>query len=312
MPAVVGSNWNLPNFIGELYSASPQNTPMLSMLGGMGRGKISQDFEFPTSVNYALRAPGQNVVSEQASIVAPAATSIQRAQVINTTQIHHEAVRTTYAKMAASGRLTGLNQANAQGSVQDELAWQIEQHLKQMANDIEFSFVQGAYNAAAASADVATTRGILNAVQLAGGTNVNAAAAALDLGLMQQLFLGMFNAGAQFEDVILYVPGTYKQQLSAIYGFAPADRNVGGVNIQQLETDFGRIGIVPSRYAVANTILAVDMSVIEPVYQEIPGKGILFYEELAKTGASETGQLYGHVGLDHGPAFAHGRLHNIA
>ena len=312
MPANAGSLWNLPNFYGELYTASPQNTPLLSIIGGINGGAITPNFEFPTSVNYALRAPGQNVVSEQDAIVAPAATSIQRAQVDNTTQIHHEAVRVTYNKQANMNVLSGLSTAGVEVNPQNELDWQIEQQLKQMANDIEFSFVQGTYAGAAASDDVAQTRGMVEACQLAGGTNVDAAAGALSLDLMQELFRDMFTAGATFEDVILYVNADYKQQLSQIYGFAPADREVGGVNITQLETDFGRIGVVVSRYAVPNTVLALDISVMQPVFQEIPGKGILFYEELAKTGAAESGQLYGHVGLDHGPAFAHGRLHNLA
>lgn len=312
MPAVVGSNWNLPNFIGELYTASPTNTPMLSLVGGAGRGKITKNFDFPTAVQYNLRAPAQTVVSEAASVAAPAPTSIARAQVINTTQIHQESIRVTYTKMASMDRMTGLNTLNETPSVSDELQFQVVQHLRQMANDIEFSFVQGVYLPAANSATVATTRGMVAACALAGGTNINAGGAALDLPMMQNLFLNMFNAGAQFEDVILYVPGVYKQQLSNIYGFAPADRVVGGVSIQQIQTDFGTVGVVPSRYAPANTVLAVDMSVVEPVYQEIPGKGILFYEPLAKVGASETGQLYGHVGLDHGPAFAHGVVTNIA
>lgn len=312
MPANVGTIWNLPNFHGELFTASPQNTPFLSIMGGIdgARTKITKNFEFPTSVNYNLRNPGQNVVSENASITAPAPTSIQTAQVINTCQIHHEAVRVTYQKMANNGRVTGLNTSGEIANPND-LSKQIDWHLKQMANDIEFSFIQGAYTQVAASADVGGTRGMVEACQLAGGTNENANAGALDLALLQSFFLEMYNNGADFEDMLLYVPGTYKQQISQIYGFAPTDRSVGGVNISQIEMDFGRVGIVPSRYAPANTILAIDVAKTAPVFQEIPDKGILFYEELAKTGASETGQLYGHVGLDHGPAFAHGRLHNI-
>jgi len=39
---------------------------------------------------------------------------------------------------------------------------------------------------------------------------------------------------------------------------------------------------------------------------------MFFVEELAKRGASEERQLYGEVGLDHGPAFMHGCIINIA
>ena len=312
MPANVGTIWNLPNFYGELYTASPQNTPLLALTGGLNGGKRTPNFEFPTSVNYQLANPGQNVVSENAAFTAPGATSIQRAQVNNTCQIHQVAVRVSYQKMANMSRLTGLSTAGASVNVNDELAWQIEQHLKQIANDVEFSFVQGTYNQVTESADIGATRSMVQAVQLAGGSNVDAAGVALSRALLQELFRDMFDAGAMFEDVILYCNSQYKQEISDIYGFAPADRNVGGLDIQQIETDFGRVGVVPSRYAPDNTVLAIDLSVVSPVFQEIPGKGLLFYEELSKVGAGEQGQLYGHVGLDHGPAFAHGRLHNLA
>jgi len=38
---------------------------------------------------------------------------------------------------------------------------------------------------------------------------------------------------------------------------------------------------------------------------------VLFYEPLSKTGASESGQIFGQIGLDHGPAFMHGVLSNV-
>jgi hypothetical protein len=54
------------------------------------------------------------------------------------------------------------------------------------------------------------------------------------------------------------------------------------------------------------------MSMIRPVTQPTPGKGNFFYEELAKTGAAEQGQVFGMFGLDHGPAFAHGKITGLA
>ena len=312
MPGIVGTIWNMPNFYGELYTASPQNTPLLSMIGGLNGGKTTPNFEFPTSLNYALNAPGQNVVTEQAAFAAPAPTSIGRAQVFNTCQIHQVSVRVSYTKMANMGRLTGLATTGVSVNPSDELAWQIEQHLKQMANDIEFSFVQGVFAQAVNSGVAGQTRGMVATITGLGGTNINAGGAALNRTHLQNLFAGMFTAGAEFKDVILYTNAQYKQAISDIYGFAPADRTVGGLNIQQIETDFGRVGVIASRYAPDNQVLAIETSVLSPVYQEIPGKGLLFYEPLAKVGAGETGQLYGHVGLDHGPAFMHGRIHTIA
>ena len=51
---------------------------------------------------------------------------------------------------------------------------------------------------------------------------------------------------------------------------------------------------------------------IAPVYQPVPGKGNFFLEPLAKTGAGEKYQLFGQIGLDHGPEWYHGKFTGIA
>ena len=81
---------------------------------------------------------------------------------------------------------------------------------------------------------------------------------------------------------------------------------MGGTNIKQIETDFGNIGIALDRFMPQTAVLAAELSVLAPVFQPVPEKGNFFYEELAKTGASEEGQIFGQFGLDHGPAFMHG------
>jgi hypothetical protein len=317
-----GTIWTLPNFAGELFTADAINTPFLSMIGGLtGGGKTTENFEFPTSSEYAFPAAQQPNISETASLTAPAIQlpnvppqqneNFVRAQVTNVTQIFQEAILLSYVKLSNMGRMSGLNTAGQVNNVADELAWQQEQKLKKIARDVEFSFIQGTYNLAANQNQANRTRGMVETCSLAGGTVVDGQNVQLSLPLMQSLFLAMFNAGASFSNLVLYVGGALKQRISALYGFAPTDRNVGGVNIEQIETDFGPIGIVLSRFAPANTVLAIEVSVCSPVFQPVPDKGVLFYEPLSKTGASESGQIFGQIGLDHGPAFMHGVLSNV-
>lgn len=304
--------WALPNFAGELYTADAVNTPLLTMSGGLTGGLTTSNFEFPVASQYTLPAAAQPAITETASQTAPAVANVVRNQITNVCQIHHERVQVTYVKQSNQGRMAGLNTAGQANNVANEKDFQIARKLEKVARDVEFSFVQGIYALAANAGQANRTRGILATTALAGGTTVAAGGVALSLPLMQQLFLGMFNSGATFSNIVLYVNGTYKQQISALYGFAPTDRNVGGVNIKQLETDFGNVGIVVSRFAPANTVLAIEMSAVAPVFMEVPGKGVLFYEELAKTGASEDGQLFGQIGFDHGPSFLHGSLTGLA
>jgi len=317
-----GTIWSLPNFAGELFTADETNTPFLSMIGGLtGGGLTTENFKFPTASQYNFPAAQQPNISENTSLTAPVVVlpqappvqnqNVVRNQVTNVTQIFQEAITLSYVKQSNMGRMSGLNTAGQKNNAPDELAFQQARKLEKIARDVEFTFIQGVYNLAGNQAQANRSRGIIAACALAGGTVQNGQGVQLSLPLMQALFLAMFNAGAPFSNLVLYVGGALKQRLSALYGFAPTDRNVGGVNIKQLETDFGNVGIVTSRFAPANTVAAIEVSVCAPVFQPVPKKGVLFYEELAKTGAADSGQIFGQIGLDHGPAFAHGLLNNV-
>ena len=54
----------------------------------------------------------------------------------------------------------------------------------------------------------------------------------------------MAAAGSVFVNPVVFVNAFQKQKISDIYGYAPESRNVGGLNIQQIETDFAQLGIV--------------------------------------------------------------------
>lgn len=317
-----GTIWSLPNFAGELCTADAVNTPFLTMIGGLTNGGVVTDnFEFPTASQYAFPAAAQPAITETGSLVAPVVVLPQappvqnqmfvRNQVSNVTQIFQESILMSYVKQSNAGRMSGLNSAGQKNNMADELAEQQKLKLQKIARDVEFSFIQGAYNLAANAAQANQTRGMIAACALAGGTNQNGLGVQLSLPLMQAFFLALHNAGATFSNLVLYLGGGIKQRMSSLYGFAPTDRNVGGVNIKQIETDFGPVGVVLSRFAVANSVLAIETSVCKPVFQPVPKKGVLFYEPLAKAGAAESGQIFGQIGLDHGPAFMHGYLANV-
>ena len=306
----VGTTWNLPNYAGDLFTADPINTPILSAIGGLTGGVQTENFEFPTDSQYSLPAAAQPAITETASLTAPTAQEIVREQNTNVTQIFHEKVSVSYVKESNRGRMSGLNTAGQENNVQTtERDWQIARTLEKIARDIEYTIINGVYQKAT-SADVANkTRGMLALCDSdEGGTEVAAGNVALTKKLMQQLFKAMYDAGATFSNVVLWVNSTQKQIITDLYAYAPEDRNIAGANIKQIETDFGNIGIALNRFMPQTAVLAMEMSVVAPVFQPVPEKGNFFYEELAKTGASEEGQIFGQFGLDHGPAFMHGAI----
>ena len=110
---------------------------------------------------------------------------------------------------------------------------------------------------------------------------------------------------------VLFCSAYNKTFASDTYGIAPRDRNIGGLNIEVIETDFGKLPIVVARHAPKNTIWVLDMNYVSPAYLRIPDHGHFFLEPVARTGAYEALQLYGEIGLQHGPAQFHGKLSGV-
>lgn len=311
----IGTTWNLPNYAGELFTADPTQTPLLSMIGGLTGGKQTDNFEFPTAVLFDYPDAAQPEISESASATAPAASAIARSQESNVVQIHQEVIDLTYAKLSNGGRMSGINTAGQSANPADEKAWQIQQKLIKIARDVEFSFLRGSYQKSTAANVANKTRGML---ELAATVNtVDGAGATITTDMIKALMLEMADNGAYFNNMILFAGAKQKQAITSLYekqlGYNQgAARNVGGMNVTEIETDFCKLGIVWDRFMPDDSILIADVAHIAPVFQAVPGKGVLFEEELAKVGASDRIQIYGQIGLAHGPAFLHGSITGLA
>ena len=307
----IGTTWNLPNYAGELFTADPTQTPLLSMIGGLTGGKQTDNFEFPTAVLFDYPDAAQPSISESASVTAPAASAIARSQESNVVQIHQEVIDLTYAKLSNGGRMSGINTAGQMANPADEKAWQIQQKLIKIARDVEYSFINGNFQKATSATVANKTRGMLELAATA--STVDASSSALTVDMIKALMLQMADNGAYFNNMILFAGAKQKQAITSLYekqlGYnQSAARNVGGMNVTEIETDFCKLGIVWDRFMPDDSILIADVAHIAPVFQAVPGKGVLFEEELAKVGASDRIQIYGQIGLAHGPAFLHGSI----
>jgi hypothetical protein len=99
-----------------------------------------------------------------------------------------------------------------------------------------------------------------------------------------------------------------KAYMSAYGKFQEMSRNVGGVNVQTVVTDFGTLNLMMDRHVPQDTLVAVSLEQLNPVFLAIPGKGHFFQEDLAKTGAADNVQIYGEIGLEYGNERAHAVL----
>lgn len=156
-----GTTFNLPNYVGPLFNVSPEDTPLLSAIGGLTGGEEvkSTEFEWQTS---DLRAPEENR-SRLEGAAAQNSDQRVRANVTNVVEIHQETVEVSYTKQAATGQTSGTNNEQT-NPVQAELPWQIQQALKAKATDIEASFILGQYQKPVDNTTPRKTRGILAAI----------------------------------------------------------------------------------------------------------------------------------------------------
>lgn len=94
---------------------------------------------------------------------------------------------------------------------------------------------------------------------------------------------------------------------AAAYGQANpvTEGNVGGVRVDRVKTNFGEMNIMSDRMIPVDALVVVSLDQLDPVFLSIPDKGVFFVEPLAKTGSSDSVQLYGEIGLSYGAENQH-------
>lgn len=302
-----GTIWNLLNYAGDLFTSSRQSTPLLNAMGGLSNAKITNNFEYPTASNYTLATPAQPAITETASLTAAAGNEIVRDQDKNVTQIYRRTIDLSYVKLSNQNRLSGINTAGAVNNAEDEFAFQETQNQMEIARDINYTFHNGTYQIATSAAVANKTRGLITVA--AANTTVAAAGADITSTILDSLILAMEAAGATFMNPVLFADATQIQKINDAFGYAPEDRNVGGTDVKQIIAPIvGNLPVVYDWMMPSGTIAIYDMAVVSPVVQPVPGKALFEPEKLAKTGAAEEWEMFGQVGLDYGPLYAHGSI----
>lgn len=298
----------VPNYSGLLYTKSNTQTPFINLIA---EPQYTNHVQFAVDQEYSLDTPSQPAISEQASMTAPDTKKVTRTQHTNVTQIYQRACEISYTKESNMGTMSGLNIADQKANPMDEWNWQISRQMLNIANDIEYTSLQGEYNLATTDTTINKSRGILTALT----TNViDGSSAALTKAMIKSLVKSIFDNGGDVNGMILMCNSFQKAAISALYEGSmqmPDSRVEAGVNVTRLITDFGDVGIVLSRAMPKDQILLFRRDVIHLVEQPTPGKGNFFFEELAKTGAGKKGEIFGQVGLNYGPEWLHGKITNL-
>ena len=312
MADTLATSFGVLNYSGMLFNKGNTRCPLSSIIGG--RAKTTNHVEFVTGQEYTTDGGTQPAISETASLTAPDATVVTRTQKTNVTQIFQESVGISYAKQSNMGTLSGLNVAGQQANPINELDFQVAAKMQKVNRDIEFTFIQGTYNKATSDATVNKTRGLVKAIT----TNVTAMASKpLGLWDIADMVKKVYGANAPTDGLCLWCDAVTLFQVNADavqngLTVVPAAREINGIALSSVVTPIGVVYLYLGECLPAGTALLLNLNVIAPVYQPVPGKGNFFLEPLAKVGAGEKYQLFGQIGLDHGPEWYHGKFTGIS
>ena len=312
MADTLATSFGVLNYSGMLFNKGNTRCPLSSIIGG--RAKTTNHVEFVTGQEYTTGGGEQPAISETASLTAPDATVVTRTQKTNVTQIFQESVGISYAKQSNMGTLSGLNVAGQQANPINELDFQVAAKMQKVNRDIEFTFIQGTYNKATSDATVNKTRGLVEAIT----TNVTAMAnKPLGLWDIADMVKKVYGANAPTDGLCLWCDAVTLFQVNADavqngLTVVPAAREINGIALSSVVTPIGVVYLYLGECLPVGTALLLNLNVIAPVYQPVPGKGNFFLEPLAKVGAGEKYQLFGQIGLDHGPEWYHGKFTGIS
>ena len=187
--------------------------------------------------------------------------------------------------------------------------------MEKLKRSIEKTFIQGTYNKATSDKEVNKTRGMNEAIT----TNVvEASEKPLDFWLVNEVVTKINDAGGDISNLIILMNSVNLLQLhgNAVEMGVPVGKEYTtayGIQVRDLILPVGTtVKIALGEFIPEGTALIINPSVIGPVEQPVPGKGNFFLEELAKTGAGTKYQLFGQIGLDHGPEWFHGKITGLS
>ena len=274
----VATSFTVPNFSGMLFQKGKSATPFSTMIGS--RPLYTNHVEFVTGQYYDVETGEQPAISETASLTAPEPDVTTRQQLTNVTQIFHKTLAVSYGKESNMGTLSGVNIAGQQANPQSELAFQASRRMAKIAQDIEYTFLNGQYQKASNDATPNKTRGLLTAIT----TNVlDLDGQPLSYWLVAEGLRSIHEQGGVTDNIVLGVDAltllqlNYDAQKNGLT-IVPAGREVNGLRIMTVVTPLGEVAVALMDSLPKSTAALFDPTIMSPVFQPVPGKGNFFME----------------------------------
>lgn len=303
---------NTPNFSGMLFNKGNTKTPFSTMIGA--HRKSTNHTEFVTGQEYETAEGSQPNISEAESLTAPDASVLKREQKTNVTQIFQESVGISYGKMSNMGTLSGINIAGQQANPISEEDFQIAAKMAKIGQDIEYTFLNGKYQKSTGDNVPNKSRGLLTAIE---SNIVDANGKMLSFMLLCEAMKCIDDSNGDTTNLVVGLDSTGRLQLNADAAangltIVSAGRDINGIAVDQVLTPLGTVYLKTLKYLPTGTVALFDPSIMAPVEQIVPKKGNFFLEELAKVGAGTKKQIFGQIGLDHGPEWYSAKITNLS
>ena len=303
---------NTPNFSGMLFNKGNTKTPFSTMIGA--HRKFTNHTEFVTGQEYETAEGSQPNISEAESLTAPDASVLKREQKTNVTQIFQESVGISYGKMSNMGTLSGINVAGQQANPVSEEDFQIAAKMAKIGQDIEYTILNGKYQKSTGDNVPNKSRGLLTAIK---SNIVDADGKMLSFMLLCEAMKCIDDSNGDTTNLVVGLDSTGRLQLNADAAangltIVSAGRDINGIAVDQVLTPLGTVYLKTLKYLPTGTVALFDPSIMAPVEQIVPKKGNFFLEELAKVGAGTKKQIFGQIGLDHGPEWYSAKITNLS
>ena len=298
---------DLPQYLGQLFQKAKRPNAVLRLVGGLTGGlRTVQDTVFTMGVDYSITAGSQPAILEGAT---PASAQVAATQAFNVVQIFQEAFEFTYSRQGASAAIDGIATipgAPAGGATLHRpgtFQFQSMAALEQIANDANYTFIQGAYVLPTDNNSARKTRGMLTAVSTndanGSGTNRALTKAIFEDALKTFMANGMFDQG---DEITVIGDASQVENLTDLYKSdtrLPESRTIVGVGVTTIVTTWAVCNVVYDPDMVANELFLFRPEMCRVVAMPIPEKGIIFAEPLSKAGATDKWQMYGELGIDY-------------
>lgn len=296
-----------PNYQGPLIQLAPNKTPLLNLILANNKIQSSGAKVINMSKEWTPDAAAQPSISESAAMSAQTDSTFADAQETNVKQYFKQTVKVSADKLADT-IISGSAHAD-EPFENDAVVAQRMKKSAQMKLNMEYSFLNGTYQADGGSAATARqTRGILTACK-AGTNNVDATGADLAESHIENAMQNIFDNGGELSNMLLLLPGIQARKLNSLYKVAPADRMVGGVMLQQIYTTFGILNVVLDPQVPTDEILLLDFDFVSVEYTAQNGDLIGISEKEVDAGYKEV--LLAIAGIDYTNEVLHASIENL-